>query len=234
MLSPRLLAVVVLAAVAVAPPSNLQVLRYSPMGEATPTAQITVTFDRPVAGSLDRTVDAASIFRTEPNIEGKLEWRDPVTLRLVPAKPLKPGSSYKVTVADRFEAMDGSRLAQPFQFSFEVSGPAAIGGLPVSAEEHPRFLGPQATFDVVFSSELEVSNPRNLAYLEFDKACQTAGVVRLKITGQRTINDKDPWQYREAGGWDRNRAADPLRRVVTFAPEERCLMTAPASWWCRR
>ena len=219
MLSSRLLAVVVLAAVAVAPPSTLQVLRYSPMGEATPTAQITVTFDRPVAGSLDRTVDAASIFKTAPNIEGKLEWRDPVTLRLVPAKPLKPGSTYKVTVANRFEAMDGSQLAEPFQFSFEVSGPAAIGGLPVGAEEHPRFLGPQATFDVVFSSELEVSNPRNLAYLEFDKACATGGVVRLKITGQRTINDKDPWQYREAGGWDRNRSADPLRRVVTFTPE---------------
>ncbi|HEY7026118.1 MAG TPA: Ig-like domain-containing protein, partial [Gemmatimonadales bacterium] len=219
MLSSRLLAVVVLAAVAVAPPSTLQVLRYSPMGEATPTAQITVTFDRPVAGSLDRTVDAASIFKTEPSIEGRLEWRDPVTLRLVPVKPLRPGSTYKVTVANRFEAMDGSQLAEPFQFSFEVSGPAAIGGLPVSAEEHPRFLGPQATFDVVFSSELEVSNPRNLAYLEFDKACATGGVVRLKITGQRTINDKDPWQYREAGGWDRNRSADPLRRVVTFAPE---------------
>jgi hypothetical protein len=194
MLSSRLLAVVALAAVAVAPPSNLQVLRYSPMGEATPTAQITVTFDRPVAGSLDRTVDPGSILRTEPNVEGRLEWRDPVTLRLVPAKPLKPGSTYRVSIANRFEAMDGSRLAEPFQFSFEVSGPAVLGGLPVSAEEQPRFLGPQSTFDLVFSSELDASNPRNLAYLDFDKRCQGGGVVRLKITGQRAITEKDPWR----------------------------------------
>ena len=37
--------------------SDLRVLRVTPSGEAAPTTAVTVTFDRPVAGSLDRTVD---------------------------------------------------------------------------------------------------------------------------------------------------------------------------------
>ena len=220
MLTTRLVALVAVAAVAAAPPSALQVLRSSPMVEASPTAQITVTFDRPVAGSLDRTVDPKSVLKVEPDIDGRLEWRDPVTLRLVPAKPLKPGATYTVTVANNFQAMDGSRLDSPFQYSFTVTGPAVLGGLPVSENEHPQFLAPDTRFEVVFSSPVEASNPRNLAYLDFPSSCRASGIIRLKITDQRAITDKDPWQYREAGGWERDRAADGLRRVVTFVSEK--------------
>ena len=56
-------------------PSPLRVIRSTPTGDAIPTAEITVTFDRPVAGSLDRSVDAATIFRIEPAVRGRLEWR---------------------------------------------------------------------------------------------------------------------------------------------------------------
>src|SRR5215510_2573406 len=52
-------------------PSPLRVIRSSPTGNAVPTAEITVTFDRPVAGSLDRSVDAATIFRIEPVVRGR-------------------------------------------------------------------------------------------------------------------------------------------------------------------
>jgi hypothetical protein len=59
---------------------------------------ITVTFDRPVAGSLDRTVDPRGLFRIEPSVPGTVDWRDPVTIRA----PLGPrrGSG----------ALDGGRL----------------------------------------------------------------------------------------------------------------------------
>ena len=42
---------------AAGPDTELQVLRVSPGTDAAPTATVTVTFDRPVAGSLDRSVD---------------------------------------------------------------------------------------------------------------------------------------------------------------------------------
>src|SRR4051812_19733567 len=103
------------AAQSVAP---LRVIRVSPERSASPIDKITVTFDRPVAGSLDRTVDAASILRVTPMVSGKLEWRDPVTIRLTPSEPLIAGRTYTVTVASGFRAMDGSALAQPHTFTF--------------------------------------------------------------------------------------------------------------------
>ena len=48
------------------PAPELRVLRVVPAGEASPTAAVTITFDRPVAGSLDRTVEPGAIFRIEP------------------------------------------------------------------------------------------------------------------------------------------------------------------------
>jgi hypothetical protein len=101
----------------------LRVIRSSPTGDASPLAQILVTFDRPVAGSLDRIVDAASVLTVEPAIAGKLEWRDPVTIRLTPTDPLLPGRTYTVSISNSFHAMDGAALAQPYRFTFRAAGP---------------------------------------------------------------------------------------------------------------
>src|SRR5512143_3354600 len=160
MLSLRVLAVVAAAVVAAEPPAALQVLAASPTGDAPLSAPIQVIFDRPVAGSLDRTVDPAPLFRIEPPVAGRVEWRDPVTLRFLPAAPLHPGTSYTVTIANTFEAMDGSRLKEPYSYSLSVMGPQILTGLPVSGEEHPRFLGPDATFEIVVSAPLERNDLR--------------------------------------------------------------------------
>ena len=53
-----------------APAPELRVLRVFPAEDASPTAAVTITFDRPVAGSLDRTVDPKGIFRIEPSLVG--------------------------------------------------------------------------------------------------------------------------------------------------------------------
>ena len=113
-------------------PPPLRVIRSSPTANANAHSQITVTFDRPVAGSLDQIVDPKTVLRVEPAIAGRLEWRDPVTIRLTPASTLVPGTSYTVTVANTFRSMDGGALAEPFRFTFRVRGPTLIGGYPVS------------------------------------------------------------------------------------------------------
>ena len=72
--------------------TQLKVLRVVPAEIAAPSTVVTVTFDRPVAGSLDRTVDPRKLFRIEPAVQGKVDWRDPVTLRFrYAARP--PGSA---------------------------------------------------------------------------------------------------------------------------------------------
>ncbi|MGH7578573.1 MAG: hypothetical protein ACREM9_00250, partial [Gemmatimonadales bacterium] len=70
------------------PGRELRVLRVAPAEEAAPTSAVTVTFDRPVAGSLDRTVDPGALFRIQPAVPGEVDWRDPVTLRFRPYLPL--------------------------------------------------------------------------------------------------------------------------------------------------
>src|SRR5688500_11709736 len=130
-------------------PAPLRVTRSTPAGDAVPTAEISVTFDRPVAGSLDRSVDPTSIFRIEPAVRGRIEWRDPVTIRLRPAEPLTPGGRYTVTVANSFRAMDGSMLAAPYRFTFRAQGPRLLTGSPVSENERAEHIAPNQRFELV-------------------------------------------------------------------------------------
>ena len=200
------------------PAGELQVLRVTPAADAAPTASVTVTFDRPVAGSLDRSVDPAGIFRIEPAVRGRLDWRDPVTLRFRPDAPLPPNTSYTVTVADRFEAMDGSRLRAPYVHRFRVRGPRILAAQPVSPGGAQPFLTPDSRFDLVVDAPLDTTLANAAVYLEFNRFCRQLGVVRLGVEEQRPVREDDRWDFREAGGWDRDRTADPLRRVVRFAP----------------
>ena len=197
----------------------LRVTRTTPSGDAVPTAEITVTFDRPVAGSLDRTVDPATILRIEPAVRGRLEWRDPVTIRLRPAEALTSGARYTVTVANGFRAMDGSALAEPHRFTFRVQGPRLLTGVPVSAQERAQHIAPNQRFTLVYSGAVDLAKLSAAAYVELSAACGGQRIVRLRATAQRRIRDDDRWSVREAGGWQRDRSVDSLRRVIELAPE---------------
>lgn len=116
----------------------LGVLRTSPDSGAAPSDVITVTLDRPVAGGLDETVDPEAIFSIEPAVAGRVEWRDPVTLRFTPASTLPPGADYRVRIADNFAAMDGARLARPYVFTFHVERARVLAGDPVGPGQSPR------------------------------------------------------------------------------------------------
>ena len=77
---------------------QLRVINRTPADSATPGSFISVTFDRPVAGSLDNAVDARTVMRFTPSVAGTVSWRDPVTVRFIPTAPLRPGSSLTVTI----------------------------------------------------------------------------------------------------------------------------------------
>ncbi len=215
MLPARFLLLVGLSAYAADPGDPLRVLRVTPAADPGPASVITVSFDRPVAGSLDRTVDPAAIFSISPGVRGKLEWRDPITLRFVPAGLLEPGTAYTVTVAPAFTAMDGSRLAEPFVHSFRVRGPEVLATS--VSQGNSRYLRPDAGFSLAVSAAVDPRIVERVVYLEFEAACPTR-TVRFRVTGQRGIEDADGWEYREAGGWERNRSLDGLRRVVELRP----------------
>lgn len=177
------------------------VLRVTSAGDASPTAVVTVTFDRPLAGSLDRSVDPRAIFALAPATQGTLDWRDPVILRFRPAAPLTPNAAYTVTIANRFEAMDGSRLGASYTFSFRVRGPRVLAGAPVGPNQRARFLTPDTRFDLVVDAPADSSAVTRSACVELDKRCASPGVIRLALASQRPIAADDGGSSgRRAGG----------------------------------
>ena len=197
----------------------MRVIRTTPAADAAPISPISVTFDRPVAGSLDRTVDPASVLRVDPPVAGRLEWRDPVTLRLVPSSPMRPDTRYTVTVSNAFTAMDGSRLPEPVRFEFRVQGPVLLGGDPLRAEQTNEQIRPDQRFDLVYSAPVEAERLAAATHLQMSNSCAGGRTVPVRVVGQRAINREDDWIIREAGGWQRDRSLDSLRRVVQLAPE---------------
>ena len=201
-------------------PDPLHVLRALPTGAASPNAQIRVTFDRPVAGSLDYTVDPKTVLRLSPAAPGQLEWRDPVTVVFTPSRPLAPATEYTVTVDTTFHAMDGARLERPYTFSFRVSGPLLLGGDPVSPGSSATGLRPNTTFDLVWSSGVDPERVAATSYIEVASSCAatTGRTIRLRALGSRPIGRNDDWSTQNAGGNRRDRGADSLRRVVSLTP----------------
>ena len=217
-LFPRLLLAAGLGSLLADGPPALRVLRANPSGDAAPTSTITVTFDRPVAGSLDRSVDPRGILTFEPALAGTAEWRDPVTIRFRPAAPLASNTAYRVTVRNDFKAMDGARLARPFQFDFRVRGPRVLAGSPVAGRRGgAQYLPPNPDFELVLDAPADSATLTGV-YVEFGSPCPAPGTIRLRLVSARPVARNDRYEFKEAGGWDRDRAADSLRRVVRLVP----------------
>jgi uncharacterized protein YfaS (alpha-2-macroglobulin family) len=199
----------------------LRVIRVAPTSDASVLSAITVTFDRPVAGSLDRTVDAATILHVEPAVAGKLEWRDPVTIRLTPSATLVAGREYVVTVTNGFRAMDGSVLAEPYHFTFRVQGPLLLAGSPVGPNDHQRIghLTPNQRFSLIYSSAVDLAKLSAAAFLEFSNTCGGQQVIRLSVTTQRRLQDDDRATLTRAGIYQRDPATDSARRIVQLTPQ---------------
>jgi hypothetical protein len=218
MLSARL-ALLAAFGIAVSADGTLKVLRVSPQNTGEATEDITVTFDRPVAGGLDSTVNPRTIFRITPRVLGKLEWRDPVTIRFHPAAPLPAGVTFTVRVANTFHAMDGSRLAAPYTFSFRVKGPRVLDAIPVNQWSNPRYLTPDTRFTILVSAPADLSLLATLVSVDAGQ-CVPGKSIPLRPVRQRRIGRSDErWQY--YGDWtpppDTTR---DLRRVVELVPVE--------------
>src|ERR1041384_5819757 len=218
MLSLRLTLLVAAAAIASDAPPPLKVIRATPEGSAEPRAVVAVTFDRPVAGSLDRSVDPRAVLALAPEVPGTFDWRDPVTVRFRPAAPLVAALTITVTVRTGVTAMDGSTLAEPYRFSFRVSGPRVLAGSPAGPGHVARFLAPDARFTLALSAPADSALLARLIYLEMNRACPSPGAIALRPGSQSPIPSDAPSELREAGGWQRDRSADPLRRIVTLVP----------------
>ncbi len=190
------LPVVTLTALAVAltisaAPDPLRVIRAGPQNTAAPSDTVLITFDRPVAGSVDNTVLASSIVRIDPTINGRVEWRDPVTLRVVPNQPLPRGQSYQVVVSQDFRAMDGSSLAQPFRFVFRVRGPTLLSGAPISGEDTARLVARTPRVTLLYDAPVRDAVIAAGALLQPAVTCVDANGRRAAAVALRALNSAE-------------------------------------------
>ncbi len=132
--------------------------------------------------------------------------------------------------------MDGSRLERPYRYAFRVRGAARIGRGARGPESAGALLTPGAKLEIVTDAPADPRTVEASMYLEFNTLCKDRGPIRVQAEDQRPIAADDRWDFREAGGWERDRSADPLRRVVRLAPVRRlprgCTgwLVAPASF----
>jgi uncharacterized protein YfaS (alpha-2-macroglobulin family) len=217
---PVRLALLFAALNAVAPAGGpLRVLRVTPTTPASPDAAVTVTFDRPVAGGLDATVDARAIFSITPAVPGTIEWRDPVTLRFTPAAPLTPGASYRIRIAPDFQAMDGSRLAGAYEATFRVSPPRVLGGEPANPHRAARYLPATPTFALLVSAPVDRALVERMSSIRLAESCG-GGSVAVRVSAERQLSEADP-RYFTYLGYDGPYPRDPardLRRIVELKP----------------
>lgn len=213
------------------PPAQLRVLRALPQGDAGPLAVVSVSFDRPIAASLEGvTADPARLLQILPAVPGRAEWRDPVTIRFTPAQPLTPGTTYKVTVDTAFQSLDGAKLPEPYHFEFRVRGPKILAGMPVGPGLSPTLIQARDTFRIVVSQAVTPALVTRWGFIETERSCSAGRqVIRLQLLDQKPIPTDAPWQIREAGGWDRDRRADSLRRVVALTPADAVPLDCPAA-----
>ena len=223
-------AIALLAAPLQAQDGPLKVLWHTPGDTASPGNLITVTFDRPVAGRLEATVAARRIFRIAPMRPGKIEWRDPITIRYVPDEPLAPGSRFVVTIDTAIRALDGSRMSAPYRFSFRVRGPRLLvrsfngGDYTRESDELPL----DGRIVLLYSAPVELTALDRVARVALTTcSADQPSTVALRVVRQRPPKDDDPYGFRYAGGWDRDTVADRFRRVVELEP------TAPLPPECR-
>ncbi len=199
----------------------LRVLNHMPRDVARPTEVITITFDRPVVGTLEHAVDPSRIVHIAPDVQMRVEWRDPSTIRIIPLELLTPGNHYDITIDTGFGAFDGSRLAAPEHFALSVRGAALEGTLPYLNTNGEAQLDPTGRMLLAFSAPVADSTLSSAVKLIIrpDPKCGVSRTIAYRIDRQRSPRQGDPYelQYRRE---NLDASMTRFRRVVEMIPEE--------------
>ena len=197
----------------------IRVVRHSPVDTARSGDVITISFDRPVVGSLDRTPDPTRIVTVRPSLDAEMQWRDPTTIRIIPRTPLAPSRRYRFTLSNEFTAIDGGHLEAPYEFTLLTRGPRVLASMPSLRPVYPVSLDPSGALKLVYSAPVDSLLVARTARIEInpENGCVRRSVP-YAIRAQRPIAETDDWSLRQAGGWDRDTTGDRFRRIVELRP----------------
>lgn len=131
---------------------ELRVAAALPTGQVEGLVRPTITFDRPVRALGAIEGEAPAII--EPAIPGEWRWLGSATVEFVPQKPAPLATAYTVRVPAGLTALDGTRLANEYRYTFETARPRAITGEPVNAWNTFKFVRADQPFSVIFDQPL--------------------------------------------------------------------------------
>ena len=216
--TPRVFAFAAVLALARGAPAQetLHVLRHAPADTASPSSIITITFDRPIAGALDDSSDAARLVHVTPVIALAAHWRDPVTIRIIPREPLEPGREYVVAIDARVRGEDGSRLTAPYRFSFRVKGPRLVARNFGNSYE-PEILAPEPRLQILYSAPVDVARLESGTRVELS-GCRDTSSVRLRVVEQRPVTRNDPYPFQPGAQRTLDTIAARFNRLVELRP----------------
>ena len=196
----------------------LRVLRHTPADTARPGDIVTISFSRPVVGSLEGAPDPGKLVRIDPDIRARIEWRDPATLRIVPGAPLTPGTRYRFILTAGPTLGDAGRLAAPYEFTLITRGPKLLTSVPGLHAEGIATLEPNGRIRLLYSAAIDSALLSRVARLELTGPASCAQTIRYAVQSQRALSDSDDPMLRYAAWNGSDSMAVQFRRLLEIRP----------------
>ncbi|PCC74442.1 hypothetical protein SAMN02745121_06702 [Nannocystis exedens] len=106
----------------------LAVLDYAPQGRTAGGAAIKIRFNQPVVAlGVEQIPDLARFIAFDPPLKGEAAFQTPDLLVFHPGEALRDATTYTVRFAPGLVGLDGQRLAQGVEWTFETPRPQVLG-----------------------------------------------------------------------------------------------------------
>ncbi len=212
----------------------LRIVRVEPAGVATPSSVISVAFSRAVVESVgDSAVPLPRVVLREvrgaigdaqrapvDSVHVRLEWRDPVTLRIIPLQPLRPGATYSVRVLAPLVAFDGARLPTNYTTEIRVRPATVLAVEPAHDPARLTALHPTGKVRVLVSSAVDEAQWNERVSLQvMDSAGCASALIPFRIVQQR-IPAAHEFYSVSRDVFARSGRVDTLARVLQYEPTD--------------
>ncbi len=160
----------------------LSVVATRPQGRVYGNLRPTITFSKPIVAlgtvALERGLKAPA--RIEPPLPGEWRWLGSASVELVPSGQVPFATKFQVTVSAGLQALDGSKLEQPYTFEFETPPPVLQEVEPSSGY---RWVKPEQTFTLVFNQQVKDLGTQARIELAGDKS------ISLSVVQEKALAD---------------------------------------------
>lgn len=129
--------------------------------------------------------DGAGPLVIEPPIKGKFRWMGTNTLAFIPTDTLPVASRFNVTVPNTVKALDGERLAQSYQWSFETLRPKFIRS---SIQDNSKEIDLSPTIYLLFNQKISLASAREKINL-FNSSTKLKTSIRVDHPDSAQIRD---------------------------------------------